>query len=126
MKKKALKKKPIKKVTKKLPKKKVLTKYVKSGTELHVLEIEDNTDSMISALGIIPERAKQLEEVVLKTFAISKNCVAAMAIISKEVKHANELYFASMMMTEVMSRARNPLHAIFAHIGRGSNTNEGK
>lgn len=123
--KKTVKKTVKKKPTKKVAKKKVLAKYVKPGTELHVLEIEDATDSMIESLGIIKERAQQLEEVVLKAFAISKNCVACMAIVSKQVKHANELYFVSMIVTELMSRARNPLHAIFAQIGRGPK-NEGE
>lgn len=111
--------KPRKAVPKKKEKKnKTIELFVKPGTELHVLEIEDKTDNITTALGITQERAKELEEKVKVALKASDNVVQVIVPLSKECKHANELYFVSMIMTDIVVKLRNPFHAMVVSIGR--------
>lgn len=80
------------------------------GTALHVLEIEGEaeTDSLIRAIGMTEERAKELEGKCIAAFNGVSNIIQVITKISKECTHANELYFVSMVITQIHSRMTNP------------------
>lgn len=115
-------KQPIKIAKTKAKKEKLLKVFVKPGKELHVLEIEDETNNITTALGITPERAKELEDKVKTALNSSDNIVHIIVPLSKECKHANELYFVSMMMTEIVVKMRNPFRAMVFSIGKAPNS----
>lgn len=89
------------------------------GTSLHILEIESDTDNTIIALGITEERYEELSEICKKHYEANDNIVIAMVTISKECKHANELYACSMMVTQnhMMGNRRNSPQIMTGNIG---------
>lgn len=64
-------------------------------TSLHVIEVEDKSDSLSEALGISQERRNYLVEKAYRIFPVHDSIVAVMQEISKECKHANELFFVA-------------------------------
>lgn len=112
--------------------KKIITDFFKSlkrpklvkithdpGTAFHVLEIEDNTTSLLVGLGMSDERAKYLETKCHNAFDDVDNIIAVIVKVSKECTHANELYFVSMVTTCIHKQRENPLGAIIAGALRG-------
>lgn len=77
-----------------------------------VWEVEKDTNNIVEALGIFEERSRELINLCEETIKNSKDVVSAIVIISKECKHANELYFCSMAVTKMhwdMEKPVNPL-----------------
>lgn len=78
------------------------------GKCLTVIEVETETESVITALGLTEERAEELEVMCKRTFYKHSNIVATMAEASTHCKHANELYFVSMILTIIHRQHKEP------------------
>jgi len=94
---------------------KYIVAEVDKTNALHVVEIERDGD-LLSGLGMTKERAEELENLAEKVYNESNNVVEVMEKVSKHCKHANELYFVSMVITTEhnrgMSMKNHPLMMI--------------
>jgi hypothetical protein len=88
------------------------------GKCLIVIEVEKETSSIYTALGMSEERADELEKICHQTFHRNSNIVATIAEVSTHCLHANELYFVSFILTTIHAGHRNPAGIIQALLGR--------
>lgn len=77
-------------------------------TQLHVVEVDKDCNSLTQGLGMDEERVQVLERLVNVAFATNNNSIAAIAEVSKHCKHANELFFCSTILTHRMRDAQGP------------------
>lgn len=103
------------------PKKASKLKYSEIGNALHVKEISEEGECLHEGLGMTVKRCDELNEICHKAFMSEENIIASMEVISKECKHANELFFCSYMI--VKSHLRNnedadPILALLKNIMR--------
>jgi hypothetical protein len=86
-----------------------------------IWEVERGSDDIVEALGIFEERSIELSNLCHKTVQNCTDVVSAMVIISKECKHANELYFCSMIVTKIqleMEKSFDPFLEIIKNINK--------
>lgn len=79
---------------------------------LKVVQIDDETDSMPEALGITEERQKQLVDAAVAAYKGTHKFSAAMEMVSREAKHANELGYIVFVLTDIRAQNQNPLGGI--------------
>lgn len=78
------------------------------GTSLHVIEVEDKSDSLTEALGMSNERRDYLVKKTHSVFLMHNNIVAVMQEMSKECKHANELFFVATVIVHKQRDNQGP------------------
>ena len=76
---------------------------VKTNTtnQLHVIEVNLKADNLVDSLGMTEDRAKELFDIVKNEYDKHVCIVTTMEIVSKQCKHANELYFMSMAINHI-------------------------
>ena len=75
---------------------------------LRVYEIERDTDNVVVALGMTESRASELATLCEIHMSKADNVVEVVEIVSKECKHANELYYVSMVITIIHEQMKEP------------------
>lgn len=93
------------------------------GTCLHILELDQKTSSIIEGLGISEEREEEISKMVHHHYMMAENVVLAMANVSKECKHANELALAVFIMSARHHTSRSIGGAIIHMISGGKPKN---
>ena len=77
-------------------------------TQLIVVEVDKDCNSLVQGLGMDEDRARYLEKLVNVAFATHNNSIAAIADVSQHCKHANELFFCATVLTHRMRDTQGP------------------
>jgi len=80
--------------------------------EYNIAIIEPDSSKVTEALGITPERFKELSEIGVKAYKESDKFTDALKKGYAQVKHPNELYFMTVILEEQHSRNINPLYKL--------------
>lgn len=127
-------KKPVKKVVvkkrKKAPIKKVINLLDVSKIEpkdyLQVTSINPESDNMTEAFGITEERFKELDILTMTAMKSTERFSAAVEMVSKGCKHANELAMCVFLLSEERHRIPPMIQMIMGSIRKGPGPNPGK
>lgn len=76
--------------------------------QYHVIEVDKESTSLIEGLGMDKERAMHFEKLVNRAYYEYNNTIAVIAEVSKECKHANELFFCSTIITHRLRDSQGP------------------
>lgn len=79
---------------------------------VRVYRIDEESPYMHSALGITEERAAQIGRMIGEQFNKNNNCaVGVMEVISKDLKHPNEVVLATWIMKCEIDKMKSPMAA---------------
>ena len=67
--------------------------------QYHVIHVEKDTESIIEGLGMTEERARHFEKLIAIAYMDHNDTISVIVQVSKECKHANELFFCTTMVT---------------------------
>ena len=89
-----------------------LVVHTTSANALQVIQVDPDLDDLTGTLGIDQLRQEELGKIVLKEYRNTDDVVTAMVNISKECKHANELFYCSWIVKELREMHANPIAAL--------------
>jgi len=91
-----------------------------SSLIVHVIDSE--TDLMTVSLGITEERAKELQKLTQIEYIKADRLTQAMSELSKLIKHANELFYCSVLIADIHSQREKEhmMRHILSQMGKGS------
>lgn len=92
--------------------KKIVVITNEPGTALHVVEIDGDTPYSHEALGITVERVEELVSTCKSLMKKHENIVKVAVDASKECKHANELFFVTIVIRKMQEDNNNPLGSL--------------
>lgn len=76
---------------------------IEDQSVLHVIRVEDDKETLNEALGIPYKRAEELGDLVKKAVMVHNNKVSVMEAVSKECKHANEIFMCVELMNKLVA-----------------------
>ena len=93
------------------------------GKNLHIIEIDKESDNLIDALGMTRERAQELRLKMETCFIKHKNIVSIGEEMSRECSHANELFFITYSISQKI-QSHNHIGGIIGRIMAGPSPEE--
>jgi len=90
---------------------------------LKVTRINEETNTLHTALGMSDERASELSQKTKRAFIADSDIMNCMAVISIDCKHANELYFVSVVLTGLQLQQRHPIMGMMMGHGHDPDDN---
>lgn len=94
---------------------------------LEVKIVTDGSDKIGETLGISDDRLKEIEKVAENAYKSTTTITAAAVMVSKEMKHANELFYGSFILATIRHHQHhNPLAGIMQIVIGGRKREEGE
>lgn len=80
-----------------------------ANNDLVIRPIETESDDLFNALGVTPERKDELGKACMIALQSTNKVSDALEQISTQVKHANELALAVMMLNDLRQAMQDPM-----------------
>ena len=88
--------------------------------QFHVIHVEKDSEDLVEGLGMDTDRAKYFQKLINFHYLEHNDTISVMQEVSKECKHANELFFCSTVITHRL-RDQNGPGGLLRELLRGKN-----